>query len=180
MDRLPETLFDDRRLDDGTDVVPPTPETLAKLRGDPLLRLLKRGHIDLEGFAAAVAIRRAVESLAQPLRHRAMRAISNAEGTSFDPTRGSRIAAPASHRAIDGQRRYNDWVDAMRGEHMPVGPVLDVIVDGYSCRAVDVRRRRRKGRTAEQVVAGLELYVEIARHPRRRPRAAELPTGQKT
>jgi hypothetical protein len=179
MDRLPETLRDDRCLDDAEDAVPPTPETLAKLRGDPLLRLLKRGQIDTEGFEAAVAIRRAVESLAQPLRHRAMRAISNAEGTSFDPTRGSRVAAPASHRTIDAQRRYNDWVDAMRGEHMPVGPVLDVIVDGYSCRAVDVRRRRRKGRTVKEVLAGLELYVDLARHPRRRPRAAELRTGQK-
>ena len=177
MDRLP--LNDDRRLDEAEGAVPPTPETLAKLRGDPLLRLLKRGQIDAEGFAAAVAIRRAVDSIAQPLRHRAMRAISNAEGTCFDPTRGIRVAAPASHRAIDAQRRYNDWVDEMRQEHMPVGPVLDVIVDGYSCRAVDVRRRRHKGKTAQQVVAGLELYVQMVRHPRRR-RASQVQMGHKT
>lgn len=180
MDRMPATLPDDRRLDDLDEAVPPTPETLAKLRGDPLLRLLKRGQIDAEGFNAAVSIRRAVESLAQPLRHRAMRTISGADGAHFDPTRGSRVAAPAADRAIDAQRRYNDWVDAMRAEHMPVGPVLDVIVDGHSCRAVDVRRHRHKGKTVQQLLAGLELYVALARHPRRRPRSSEGPARQKT
>ena len=180
MDRTLAPAPDNRRLDDLDEPVPPTPETLARLRGDPLLRLLKRGQIDEEGFNAAVSIRRAVEILAQPLRHRAMRAISTADGAAFDPTRGSRVAAPAADRAIDAQRRYNDWVDAMRAEHMPVGPVLDVIVDGYSCRAVDVRRRRHKGKTVQQLLAGLELYVALARHPRGRPRSSERPPGQKT
>lgn len=168
MDRQPHSMRHDQRLDEGDEAVPPTPETLAKLRGDPLLRLWKRGQIDAESFEAAVAIRRAVEAIALPGRHRAMRAISGPNGAQFDPTRGRRIAQPESWRSIDGQRRYADWVEAMHRERRPVGPVLDVIVDGHYCRAVDVRRHRRKGRTLRDLLAGLALYVDLARHPRRR------------
>lgn len=176
MDRLPDSVPDDRRQSDGDEAVPPTRETLAKLRGDPLLRLWKRGQIDLEGFEAAVSIRRAVEAIALPHRHRAMRAITGPDGAQFDPTRGSRASAPPSWHGVDAQRRYNDWVEAMQREHLPVGPVLDVIVDGHSCRAVDVRRRRHKGRTVRDLLAGLALYIDLARHPvRRRDRP-----GQKT
>lgn len=167
---------DDQRLDDREEAVPPTPETLAKLRGDPLLRLWKRGQIDAETFEAAVSIRRAVEAIALPHRHRAMRAISGPNGAQFDPTRGPRVAPPEPWRAVDGRRRYADWVDVMQRDGLPVGPVLDVIVDGHSCRAVDGRRHRRKGRTLRDLLAGLALYVDLARHPRRR----RDPAGRKT
>ena len=59
-------------------------------------------------------------------------------------------------------KRYNAWVDDMTRRRVPVGPILDVVVDGVSCREVD-RNRRLGWRACVRILReGLKLYVRGA------------------
>jgi hypothetical protein len=147
----------------------PTPQTLARLRPDPLWLLLQRGRLSQEQVDAAHDIRDAFELIAAPVRLRTMRAVSTVDGTSFDMTRGGngRGGNGESDRAILLQQRFGQWVEAMKAARLPVGPLIDIAVEGKGCRTIDRERGRRNGWAVDVLVRGLDLYLVTKRSPRR-------------
>lgn len=145
--------------------VKPTPETLAKLQPDPLWALLRRGRLTQEQVDAAHDIRTAYEIITAPVRAVQMRAVSTTQGSTYDMTPGSK-SKPSdgeSCRSVQLQQRFNKWVCVMKDKRLPVGPVIDVVVEGQSCRMVDRSRGRRKGWASDVLDRGLSLYVNASR-----------------
>ncbi len=103
----------------------PTPQTVARLRPDPLWTLLQRGRLTQEQIDAAHDIRAAFEIITAPVRIRTMRAVSTVDGAAFDLSRGGRGRSgnSESDRAILLQQRFNTWVAVMKSSEVPVGPV---------------------------------------------------------
>lgn len=142
----------------------PTPETLAKLEPDPLWTLVRKGTLSTELVGHAFAIRRAYEIITSPVRVRTMRAVSSTDGSSFDMVGGrAHSGTRESEHSITLQERYNAWTDAMGREHMPTGPVLDVIVEGFSCRMIERKCHKRNGWMSKFLVDSLTLYAECRR-----------------
>jgi len=54
-------------------------------------------------------------------------------------------------------------VDQMMPAGLPLGPVLDVIIDELSLNAVDRKRGKRKGWAKVTLQAALELYSNVSR-----------------
>lgn len=141
-----------------------TPETARKLRPDPLLTLLHRDLIDDDQHGAALAIAAGYRLIVGPVALR----ISD---PGRPPIRGHQEAE--THAAIMLQRRYCDWADAMderaratrhrRPNPWAIGPILDICVEGMSCREVEARRGLARGAARQQLVDALDLYNEVAR-----------------
>ena len=150
--------------------IAPTPQTVARLRPDPLWTLLQRGRLTQEQVDAAHDIRMAFEIITAPVRIRTMRAVSTVDGAMYDLTRGGRGRSgnSESDRAILLQQRFNAWVAAMKNGAVPVGPIIDIVVEGQACRSVDRARGRRNGWSTEILECGLDLYIAAKRPPRRR------------
>ncbi len=71
--------------------------------------------------------------------------------------RGCRAITFIADVAIE--RAFVAWAQSCNRARLPLGPVLDVIVEGTGCRVLDRRWRRRDGWTAKLVRAALDLYV---------------------
>ncbi|MEQ8246109.1 MAG: hypothetical protein RID42_00365 [Alphaproteobacteria bacterium] len=149
--------------------IAPTPQTVARLLPDPLWTLLQRGRLTQEQVDAAHDIRTAFEIITGPVRLRTMRAVSTVDGAVYDLTRGSRgrTGNSDSDRAILLQQRFNAWVAVMKRLAVPVGPIIDIVVEGQACRSVDRTRGRRNGWSTEILECGLDLYIAAKRPPRR-------------
>ena len=140
--------------------VRPTAATAARLRPDPLLVLLQSGRLVRDDLDAAFDIRRAFETITAPVRLRTMRTITTAEGTAYDLTKGSRSPGSdnESVHEIDLQQRFSSWANAMHEAKIPIGPVVDMVVEGKSGRSVDRERGRRNGWAVDLLVEALEIY----------------------
>jgi len=124
-----------------------------RLQPDPLWALLKRGAIDNDEVQAAWDIRAAFEIITLPVRLR----IASLE--KIDCSTAGDIDGPRARRLT---RRYNDWVDEMTRQSLAVGPVIDIVVEGKSCRRVDRERVVRKGTACRLLKAALLSYCRIA------------------
>ncbi|MDF2367487.1 hypothetical protein [Sneathiella sp.] len=62
---------------------------------------------------------------------------------------------------FDVMRRFTRWAVAVQEAGLSLAAVLDVIVFGQSCRAVDRARRKRNGYARAQILDALELYGKI-------------------
>lgn len=62
---------------------------------------------------------------------------------------------------FDLMRRFTLWATAVQEAGLSLAAVLDVIVFGKSCRAVDRARRKRNGYVRAQILEALELYEKI-------------------
>lgn len=150
----------------------PTRETLTRLRPDPLWTLLQRGRLTQEQVDAAHDIRHAFEEITAPVRMRAMRTLSTTDGAIYDMIGGRKPAAPAgplseSERSVLLQQRFQRWAAAMQHEAVPLGPVIDIVVEGKACRTVDAERGRRNGWATDVLVRALEVYLASKRPPQR-------------
>ncbi|MEX1034641.1 MAG: hypothetical protein WDZ54_01700 [Sneathiella sp.] len=58
-------------------------------------------------------------------------------------------------------RRFMCWAVATQKQGISVAAVLDIIVFGKSCRAVDRERRKRNGFARSQLIGSLDLYNKI-------------------
>lgn len=134
-----------------------TRETLAKLRPDPVWRMLSSGQILKEHEMAVAEIREAFAFITDPVALR----VSNPS----NPTRLPRTT-PAfereTERLVRLKRRYLDWVDRLGRQGLPIWPVFDVAIDELSCRRVDRLRRKRNGTTKRLLIQTLDLYCEMA------------------
>lgn len=157
-----------RVTDRTTDVAPPTPETLSKLRRDVLERLLREGRIRDEHFRAANDIRRVWEAVG-----RAMFPSTSSVGSPRQPHMKRNFREPAQRLSdseeIIWRRRYRPWADEMsvpivagtvRVSRLQI--VLDVIVDNYGIRQIESDKRAREGE-------GIRRRDSRARRGRRDP-----------
>lgn len=136
---------------------------------DPLWTLVRKGTLSGELASRAFAIRRAYELLTVTGGPASARTTSRPTGSAFAHGAGrSGNAMRAAEQAVALQERFNTWVEAMDAGHMPTGPVLDVIVEGFSCRAIERRCRKRNGWMGRLLVDSLALYGEShSRDPKR-------------
>ena len=130
----------------------PTPETRAKLTPDPLVQFKKKNILDDEQIWAFQRIRRAIQIITDGTQVR----ISRFNGVAVQTSRfHSQTESEFDIKITD---HYTNWVDRMARENLQVGPVLDIIIDEMSLRAVDRKRGRRKGWAKGHLQASLTLY----------------------
>lgn len=129
----------------------PTPETLAKLRPDPLVELQKRHILSEPQVWAFCRIRRAIHLITNGTQVRVSH-ISDVV------VQSSRRPGHEGHQEIRLKDQYSAWVDRMTAAHLQVGPVLDIILEELSLTAVDRKWRRRKGWAKRHLQAALNLY----------------------
>lgn len=139
----------------------PTRQTIAKLKPDPLWALTRRGTLSGEQVQAAWDIRAAFEIITVPVRLR-VSALEKIDCGGLDYMETRRVRRLVA--------RYNDWVENMTRQRLPTGPVLDIVIEGRSCRDVDHARRVRKGCARELLCVALNLYCAVAGWPRHQTR----------
>ena len=139
-----------------------TPETLAKLQPDPFRLLYTKGrldgnpHLNLLMYDAGDEIARAFRLITQPVAMRGTDYTREVRGGSYE----AREQALVRNEAL--VRRYVAWVDRMNERLLPIGPILDILIDGQGCQATDRFRRRGTGYTGKILRQGLRLYCEVA------------------
>lgn len=130
--------------------VSPTPETRRKLKPDPLWQLAE--ELGAERIQASHEIRDAVVMISAPLRIRVQRWEREERGHGEYET----------ERAVRIQQRYNAWVDVMTEAKTPVGPALDMIVEGESSREIETARKWRHGSYKPYFLDALDRYCKIS------------------
>lgn len=157
-------VFDGRELGH----VKPTAQTQAKLRADPIVRLVANETLSREQGRAAVEIRQVYERVAAGLLAR----------TSDPATRSSGGFPEMPERtALLHARRYLPWVHYLAGrpaaaaEARPAGAArcpaalavaIDVAIDGRSLAQCDAARRWRNGTAAKLLAYALAVYADLA------------------
>lgn len=138
-----------------------TQETVAKLRPDPLRLMLFKGPkrgISIAQWEAALAIRRAFEIITAPTSLVASDYEREIKGKVF--WGGWRSIGPLA--GLEVVKRYNDWADEMDARKIPIGPVIDLVVGGVSCRQLDRARKVRSGSTSRLLKDALRVYTRLA------------------
>ena len=133
----------------------PTEQTLRRRKPDWLDLMRRAGTLDDAAFEAAVALRRGFEVLT------AGAAIARWDYGNLPNQRSTGEWEPEYRRRYE--ERFNIWADLMDEEGLPVGLVLDIVVEGMSCRETDSKWRKRKGTAREILRQGLDLYCVAAR-----------------
>jgi hypothetical protein len=72
--------------------------------------------------------------------------------------RGPSNVAEAHARLINA---YIDWTKHCHKAKVSHSMIVDVLVFGFSCRALDRERRVRAGASRDNLLAGLALYAEL-------------------
>ena len=138
-----------------------TQETAAKLKPDSLRLMLIKGPkrgISIAQWEAALAIRRAFEIITAPASLVASDYEREIRGKGV--WGGWRSIGPLANLKV--VNRYNDWADEMDARRIPIGPVIDVVVGGASCREVDRARKVRSGSMSRLLKEALRLYARLA------------------
>lgn len=142
------------------DTIPPTPETLAKLRYDVIERLFRDGRLREEHVRAANEIRRVWEAVGRAL----FPSSSTVDGQRQPHMR--RIFKEPAQRMSDideviWRRRYRPWADEMsipivagtvRVSRLQL--VLDVAVDNYGLRQIEADSTSREGEGVRRRYSG--------------------------
>lgn len=131
-----------------------TPQTLAKLKPDPVGRLARKGALSPDEEAAAYEIREAFAVVSGPVALR----VSNPAAALRDRRTPRLPFENETERQVRLKRRYAAWRHAMAERALPLWPVLDVVIDELSCREADAKRGRRNGTTIAGLAAALDLY----------------------
>lgn len=80
-------------------------------------------------------------------------------GSDWTRVRGGKSSLSETQtRHIDS---YVEWAAACQREKISHAMILDILVFGHSCRAVDRDRRLRAGSARENFIAGLDLYCRL-------------------
>lgn len=126
----------------------PTPQTVAKLRPDPVAALTAAGRITRDQERAALGIAGAVRLIVGGLYVKA---------AGFEVGKGGSMSS-ASEGAVALEERYNRWATVMRRRRMAVGPVLDFACDGLSLHEMERKWKMRHGTMLRRVVEALDLW----------------------
>ena len=156
----------------------PTPQTRARLRPDPLLRLQRLGRLEQRHLAAAEDIRRVFEALTLRLGARAL-------DLSLLPApkrRRGRFLQPFERMREDLYQRYRQvflpWAKTLRrrrvaGAPCPLAQVLEIVIEGRPLGEAAARHQRRRKDALDQLVSELKdaltAYADRAGY-RRPPR----------
>jgi hypothetical protein len=132
-----------------------TPETLNKIKRDPLLTLYKAGEIDLNELYAAEYIRYAFTLITADVVMRVM----SFEG--FVDLFGGKPTESESQLQSRVQKQYADWFDECTKKMIKVGPIIHLLTEPVSLRETDAYYRYRNGTSRKYAVRGLKLYVEM-------------------
>ena len=138
------TLMGERRVN-------PTPETVQKLKPDPLWQMAS--ELGSDRIQAAHEIRQAFKIISAPLSIRVQQ--WERRDQSYDDHE--------SIRTIHVQQRYNGWVDSMSKEMIPVGSALDLIIEGMSCRQIETLRKWRHGAFKPYFFDAMEMFCELTK-----------------
>ena len=159
--------------------IPPTPETMRKLREDAIVRLVRKGHLLPHHQAAALEIRSVHEAVGRGMFAR----------SSYSPAAGR---SPRRHTARDfadrmssrerhnWERHYIPWshemavavAAGMAGTRW-MQLVTDIVVDNHAIRAVEDRYGLRHGTAVRYLVEALERYTHHQwGRPEKTPRKA--------
>jgi hypothetical protein len=107
---------------------------------------------------AALDIARAYETMGRGLGY---------AGSDWERIPGS----SGSHNMAEAQSRlvnfYIDWTKACHKNNISHALIIDVLVFGFSCRAVDRDRRQRTGTCRQNLMQGLTLYAQLQGWARR-------------
>jgi hypothetical protein len=148
--------------------VPPTPETVAKLRRDLVLHLFEKGRLCQEQLRAAEEIRRIWQAFSRGLGPTAIDLSSFAGGGRSVQARQPVEWLLPAEEAI-WRRRYRPWAAEMAaqpsGGHiraMRLRIVVDLVVENAGLRQVDGWYRMRNGTAFAHLDSGLRRYAEIA------------------
>ena len=148
--------------------VPPTAETVAKLRRDVIQRLFGEGRLRPEHARASQEIRRVWEAFGRglfPAAHRQDRIPQPHRRAMFiDPierlTPAEEIAWRTHYRPWAREMSVQVVAGTVRVSRLQL--VLDVVVDNYGIRQVEGWYRMRHGMAFEHIRAALHRYCEIA------------------
>lgn len=147
---MPQAVRDDK--------IGPTPETVAKLRPDPFLRMKMRNQLasgnsvmNWKMYDAGVDIERAFRLITSPVAVRC---------SNYERSLGVGSAEDWTVKQIELIRRYDAWAALMKVRRVPLGPVFDVVVDGLSCSEVDAKWRCYEGWAIDVLRKALRLYVQ--------------------
>ncbi len=135
----------------------PTAETLAKLTADPLIRFKKQNILNDQQIWAFRRIRRTVQIITDGTQMRLSRYTDVVVQTSRSE------GEMESDYEIRLKDHYCAWAEQMMPAGLPLGPVLDVIIDELSLSAVDRKRGKRKGWAKVTLQAALDLYGNLPR-----------------
>ena len=127
--------------------VPPTPETVAKLQPDPLIRLLDGGTITNSEYIAALNIREAYKLITQGCEVRA-------SGYEF---RDKSYNGTEGERAARLQIQYKKWCERIEPKH--IGVVTDYVVEEFPLRDLGSRHRMDWRKAKRIVRRGLGEYA---------------------
>lgn len=148
--------------------VKPTAETEAKLRADPIVRLVANETLTREQGRAAVEIRGIYERVAAGLLAR----------TSDPATRSSGTLPQMPERtALLHAQRYLPWARYLAGGAPPASRgrcgaalevAVDVIIEGRALGQCDAARRWRNGTAGKLLAYALAVYTDMAGWERNR------------
>lgn len=152
----------------GQRAVPPTRETVAKLRHDVVVRLYNEDRLRPEHFQAAREIRGMWEAFGRALFPSAQN-----PGTTHQSHRRAEFNDPIARlsRAEEAawRSRYRPWADEMSHEVVAATArvsrlqlVLDIVVDNNGVREVEASYRMRHGLAFDYLRSALHRYCEIA------------------
>ncbi|MFQ5535620.1 MAG: hypothetical protein ACE5EM_12455 [Sphingomonadales bacterium] len=130
-----------------------TPETRRKLTPDPIYALAQAGALDSADLQAVENIDAAFRAITAPVAIRPV-CMEFVDG-------GGGSAEQWTGRMVQRVRDYNLWIDRMAREGWAVGPVLDVVVERQSMRAVGRWRRMHKNTVRRQLIRALDLYCVV-------------------
>jgi hypothetical protein len=102
--------------------------------------------------SAALEIARAFETMGKGLGY------VTSDWTRIPGCRGPGHAAEIHSRLINA---YVDWTKQCHREKISHSMVIDILVFGFTCRALDRDRRVRAGAARDNLLAGLSLYCQL-------------------
>ena len=148
--------------------IPPTPETVRKLRRDLVLHLFEKGRLCEEQVRAAEEIRRIWQAFSRGLGPTAIDTAAFAGGGRSVQTRQPVEWLLPAEETI-WRRRYRPWAAEMAATPssghirvMRLRIVVDLVVDNAGLRQVDGWYRMRNGAASSHLESGLRRYAEIA------------------
>ena len=126
----------------------PTPETAAKLAAmdtDPMKTLWHNGELTVYQYEATKAIHNAFRIITGPL-DTAKSDYGRPIGDAVYRVCWRNIGPLATNPVVI---HYNTWASAMDAHHMPIGPVIDAVMDGHVEAVAPLRK-------------ALQLYAALA------------------
>ncbi|MGO8919860.1 MAG: hypothetical protein ACLQJR_28505 [Stellaceae bacterium] len=155
--------------------VKPTAQTQAKLRADPIVRLVANETLTREQGRAAVEIRGIYERVAAGLLARTSDPATRSTGT---------MPQMPERTALLHARRYLPWARYLAGSSIPERPAsggrcaaalevaVDVIIEGRALGQCDGARRWRNGTAGKLLAYALAVYTDMAGWERNRDKIA--------